>query len=241
MSHNFGQRLCRTSDGGFVLGGAVWGDPLAGEVWLVKTNANGDVQWTQTMTGSTYRRINDVTATRDGGCVVSTYDDSGSLLTKWSSSGNQVWSLPMSSGVWSWSTVACIVQSPDGGFLAVGSCYPNGTTHGSMPFMLRTTPDSPEGVTISQSSLPQSMVLQPCYPNPFNSATRISFALPVAGDVSLQVFDMTGRSVTTLTSGAHSAGQHTILFDGHDLASGTYFCQLRAGNFQQTQKMILLR
>ena len=79
------------------------------------------------------------------------------------------------------------------------------------------------------------------YPNPFNAETRISFALPRVAEVRLDVFDITGRKVSTLVSGKLSAGEHSIFFDGSGLASGLYFCRLQADKDVQTKKVILLR
>lgn len=79
------------------------------------------------------------------------------------------------------------------------------------------------------------------YPNPFNSSTQIQFNLPRAGDVSLELFDVTGRHVRTLLSGYQSAGQHQIHFDAGTLPSGLYFYRLQSGEFVQTQKLMLIK
>ncbi|MCA9751199.1 MAG: hypothetical protein KC591_03340, partial [Gemmatimonadetes bacterium] len=83
-------------------------------------------------------------------------------------------------------------------------------------------------------------------PNPFGPDTRIAFALPAATDVSLAVFDVTGRRVRTLVAGARPAGRHEITWDGTNdqgdrVASGVYFYRLAAGAEEAERKMIRLR
>ena len=79
------------------------------------------------------------------------------------------------------------------------------------------------------------------YPNPFNPETQIRFALPHAADVTLSVYDITGRLVTQLAQGHYDAGEHSATFDGARLPSGIYFARLTAGEFNATQKMVLLK
>jgi len=79
------------------------------------------------------------------------------------------------------------------------------------------------------------------YPNPFNAETRIAFEIAHAGDARLDVFDVTGRLIQTLARGPISAGTHEVLFDAHDLPSGTYFARLTAGEFVETRKMLLVK
>jgi len=97
-----------------------------------------------------------------------------------------------------------------------------------------------------KGQLPERFALNQNYPNPFNAATNISFSLPEAGQVKLQVYDLLGRSVVTLHEGFLQAGSHTIVWDGRsaaglDLASGVYFYRLQAGDFDKTKKMLLVK
>ncbi|MBK7141797.1 MAG: T9SS type A sorting domain-containing protein [bacterium] len=95
-------------------------------------------------------------------------------------------------------------------------------------------------------SLPTDFTLEQNYPNPFNPSTRIDFSLPVAGDVTLVIYDVLGRSIRTLASGSYAAGHHTITWDSRDgsgqaVASGVYFYRLEAGGRSTTRKMMLLK
>ncbi len=90
------------------------------------------------------------------------------------------------------------------------------------------------------------IVLHPNYPNPFNPVTQIRFDLPLATDVSVAVYDVTGRKVATLVDGPMVSGRHTLTFDGRKndgaaLPSGTYFYQLRARGMRITKPMTLTK
>jgi len=88
---------------------------------------------------------------------------------------------------------------------------------------------------------PVEFSLSPAYPNPFNPTTTLIFAIPTAAEVTLTVFDITGRNVGTLVQGWQSAGTQRVTFDGSNLASGIYFARMRAGNFVQIRKMVLIK
>jgi hypothetical protein len=84
------------------------------------------------------------------------------------------------------------------------------------------------------------------YPNPFNPSTKIKFNVPqeVGGErleVSLKVYDVLGNEVVNLVNEEKPAGTYEVKFNGNGLTSGVYFYQLKAGNYIQTKKMILLK
>lgn len=88
---------------------------------------------------------------------------------------------------------------------------------------------------------PVAYSLSQNYPNPFNPATVISFELPAASDVTLEVFDILGRRVAVLLDGTVSAGRHEVQFDASNLSSGMYIYRIRANNFVQTRQMTLVK
>jgi len=81
------------------------------------------------------------------------------------------------------------------------------------------------------------------FPNPFNSSTVLTFNLPQPAMVSFEIFDTNGRRCRTALPAPEqfSSGTHTAFFDGSDLPSGIYFARLTAGEFQQTQKILLIK
>lgn len=100
------------------------------------------------------------------------------------------------------------------------------------------------GQSVEQGTVqPYAFSLDPAFPNPFNSLTTIPFSLNSAGDVSLTLFDMTGREIATLFEGTMTAGRHTTSFDAasFDMSSGVYYLQLSAGTQTTGQKLLYLR
>ena len=89
--------------------------------------------------------------------------------------------------------------------------------------------------------VPTELSLAQNYPNPFNPTTRISFGLPAASTVTLDVFDITGRTVAQLLHSRLEAGYHRVDFDGTNLGSGVFFYRLSTGERQIIRKMMLLR
>jgi xylan 1,4-beta-xylosidase len=79
------------------------------------------------------------------------------------------------------------------------------------------------------------------YPNPFNPITHIKYSVPNNGHITLKVYNLLGQEVMTLFEGVHQPGTYTATFDGNGLSSGIYFYQLKAENFVETKKLILLQ
>ncbi len=101
---------------------------------------------------------------------------------------------------------------------------------------------APEPTHVEQRNEPaRTFTLRQNYPNPFNAATKITFTLPQAEAVTLQVYDMAGKAVALLTHGLLSAGEHNIIFEDEQLPSGVYYYDLRVRAEVQTRKMLLLR
>ncbi len=87
----------------------------------------------------------------------------------------------------------------------------------------------------------KSFQLHQNYPNPFNSITNISFSLEYDSYVSLKIYDLLGREITTLVSEKLLAGNHTIKWDAEKFSGGVYLCQMKAGEFIDTKKLVLLK
>jgi len=84
------------------------------------------------------------------------------------------------------------------------------------------------------------------YPNPFNPVTKIKYSIPENGNVSLVIYDLTGRKVVELVNDFQNAGNYEADWDGRNefgqsVTSGMYFYSITMGNFTQTKKMLLLR
>jgi hypothetical protein len=91
-------------------------------------------------------------------------------------------------------------------------------------------PDYPELISVAGN-----------YPNPFNSRTVIRFFLSRPGDISIEIFDLLGRRVESLSETRREAGEHNIVWDGDDKAAGVYFYKIKSDSFNISQKMLLLK
>jgi hypothetical protein len=79
------------------------------------------------------------------------------------------------------------------------------------------------------------------YPNPFNATTTISYDLPKASDVKIEIYVIGGGRVAKLSQGMQQAGQHSIQWNAGEQSSGVYFYKIKAGKFTETKKLILMK
>ena len=90
-------------------------------------------------------------------------------------------------------------------------------------------------------ALPESFSLDRAYPNPFNPTTTLSFAIPVDSEVSISVYNLQGREVSTLIDANMDAGYHSVIWNADSYSSGVYFVKMVAGDFVNTQKLMLVK
>ena len=102
----------------------------------------------------------------------------------------------------------------------------------------------PEDVSINEK--PSAFVVSKPYPNPFNPETTITFTIPEECDVTLYIYDISGRRIATLTQGHLTPGSHSITWDasdtnGNSVASGVYLYRFDAGEFSRQGKVLYMR
>jgi len=96
-------------------------------------------------------------------------------------------------------------------------------------------------VTNEDTAIPEQYELYNPWPNPFNPVTTLRFGLPEESNVSLKVYDVTGKNVADLVSGHLSAGYHSVVWDASTNASGLYFVKLTTPGYSATQKLMLVK
>jgi hypothetical protein len=89
--------------------------------------------------------------------------------------------------------------------------------------------------------IPSTYSLSQNYPNPFNPTTTIKFDLPVDGLITLEIYDILGRKISTLINEHRQAGSYEQVFDASSISSGVYLYKLQAGTFTSSKKLILLK
>jgi hypothetical protein len=95
--------------------------------------------------------------------------------------------------------------------------------------------EQPQALVPGQFSLAQN------YPNPFNPSTAINYTIGAKAHVTLKVFNVIGQEVATLVNESMNPGSYSATFSASNFSSGVYFYTLTAGNFIQTNKMVLLK
>jgi len=109
---------------------------------------------------------------------------------------------------------------------------------GAIPATIRTE-------TVSE--VPRRFALHQSFPNPFNPETAIRYDVPLAGKVTLKIYNLAGQLVRVLVDARQTPGRHTVMWDGrdaegHEVASGAYFYRMTVpGLFKQTHRMMLIR
>ncbi|MGE5432844.1 MAG: M4 family metallopeptidase [Syntrophomonadaceae bacterium] len=111
---------------------------------------------------------------------------------------------------------------------------------------MRATIQSVTAVTEIDSRIPSRFSMEQNYPNPFNPTTTIRYSLPAGTDVKVVVYDISGRRVAELVNNFQAPGTYNVTWNGMNdmgerVSSGIYFCNIRAGNFEKTTKMNLLK
>jgi hypothetical protein len=242
VDHGYSVQL--TSDSGFVMVGET-SSFGAGEtdVWLIRTDAQGDTLWARTYGGSNNDVGYSVQHTADSGFVlvgqtnfVGSPDYSGDLwLIHTDAQGDTIWTR-----TYGGNGDDCgysVQQTSDGGFIVAGETSSFGSGWWSNVWLIKTdslgnTAPLPLSVRDEEPGLPEAYALEQNYPNPFNPVSTIQYDLPQGSKVSLIVYDILGREVAKLVNAYMEPGYHQIQWDGRDvtgreLPSGIYIARLR--------------
>ena len=96
------------------------------------------------------------------------------------------------------------------------------------------------------SAIPYAFDLKQNYPNPFNPTTQIKYDLPESANVTINIYDVLGRNISTLVNGLQNAGYHSLRWDaknniGESVSAGMYIYTIQAGEYRATKKMVLLK
>ena len=239
QSNEWGQSVCQDFDGGYLIAGLKRIELIGDIIWVVNTNADGDSLWSRTLGDCDWYSDVSIAPTSDGSFLITATSDSSNghardfLLVKISADGDSLWSRTFGGNDDEYCT--SVAATPDGGYILGGCTYSYGMGAGDF-YLLKTTPElaADEPFIVHRSSLI-------AYPNPFNATTTISFDLPRSGHVLLNIFDLTGRAVATLSNEIMAAGSHHINFDAAALPSGIYVYRLIGGEVSQSRKLVVLK
>ena len=251
-AEEIGYGVMQTEDEGYLIAGYSESYGAGGsDVYLIKTDSNGDSVWSQTYGGSEDEVGYYIQSTEDGGYVITGYAYSYSswgadvYVIKTDMDGDTIWTKTLGGSDWDYGL--SIQQTSDGGYIIAGETESYGAG-GDDVYLIRL--DS-EGTLVEDfgNNTIEYFTLHPPSPNPFNNSTTISFDLPAAGNIDLSVYDIAGRMVQALGTGHWALGQHRVVWDAEGMSSGIYLVRLtvdplyggQAKGQQAVKKAVLLK
>jgi len=98
-----------------------------------------------------------------------------------------------------------------------------------------------ETVEVTVGQVPNDYSLNQNFPNPFNPSTTITYVIPKTSFVRISVYDILGKELKVVVNAEKNPGHYAIIFNAKELAGGIYYYSIKAGEFSQSKKMILLK
>lgn len=235
----------QTSDEGFIIAGNTlsYGAGLY-DVWLIKTDEDGNEQWSQTYGGSNFDVARSVEQVEGGGYIVAGFSKSFSngendvYIIRVDEAGEELWHKTY--GGEEDDIANSIQQTSDGGFIVAG--YTNSFGQDSKDvWLLRLSSeinDADEDVLDMKYNINN-------YPNPFNPKTTFSFSLPTNGKAELNIYNIRGQLVKHIDDKWLAAGDHKVTWFGDDnagnpLGSGVYIVCLKVDDINKATRKVLL-
>lgn len=129
-----------------------------------------------------------------------------------------------------------LYYSPSTGIVTAYACKGSTTTGTIYKYTETVT-----GITGSNNEIPSEFALRQNYPNPFNPTTTIEYSISNSAFITLKVYNILGKEMTTLVAEQKTAGNYNVTFDASNYTTGIYYYTLTADNFRDTKKMLLTK
>jgi len=239
-----GYSVLPISDGGYIVAGMRDEGSVDGsDVWLIKVDTEGGMQWEQRFHSGEYDGGACVRQTKDGGLIVAGYfgadfDTYDLCAIKTDAEGNEQWRRAIGGESNDWGN--SVRQTADCGYIIAGMTESYGAGDYDV-WLVRLDSD---GVSVEGTEeIPSSgFMLYPPNPNPFNQRLALEFSLPEAAEIKLAVYDVLGREVQELGIGNWDLGKHTVVWDASGVGSGVYFVRLVVdGRWSMVRKVVLMK
>lgn len=246
-SNDYGYCIRETMDRGYIIcGTGVFPGNINRDIYLVKTDSTGELEWERYFGGTGEEEGRCVYQTEDSGYVVTGYTDS------FGNGGYDVYLLGINSGgdsLWATTTgssdddCAYSVEQTqvDGGFFIVGctGCF---SLNQSDIYVIKTGPVS----GVDEYLVEDRIIDFKIYPNPFINETEIILNLEKSANVEIEVFNICGHKIRNLRRGTMESGRHRIVWRGKNnkginVPSGIYILNLKVNNSSTTEKITIFR
>lgn len=246
---HYGRCLEQTSDGGFVLTGYTksFSNGLY-DMYLVKTDSLGNLEWQQNFGGSDMDTGRSVQQLPDGGYIVcgSTKCWGAGLydiyLVRTDPDGNSLWTRTFGGSNYDYGE--SVQQTSDNGYIIGGYTKSFGSGEFDI-YMIKMEPDT-TGIEETNTHGINQFTVSICGPNPFSGIMEIDYNLIRECNMHISVFDVHGRMISILVDNMENAGSHTQVWNGkddsgNDAANGVYFLRFSTGETSVCRTVCLLR
>jgi len=233
-----GYAVQQISGGGYIITGRTRSYGAVGnDIWLVKTDANGNTLWTKTFGGSASDLAFFVQQTNDGGFIITGHTNSFGAggydvwLIKTDANGNTLWTKTF--GGSADDLAFSVQQTNDGGYIVAGHTISFGAG-GYDVWLIKTTPD-PSGV--DEVSISNKVAITP---NPFTTSTTLSYELKQPEKVILTIYEYMGKQVYN-TEENQPQGKQQFMWNAEGYANGVYYYRLQAGEQVANGKLVKVK
>ena len=244
---DIGYAIQQTVDDGYIIVG--WTKSFGNgniDVWLVKTDEQGNKEWDKTLGGNLFDRGYAIQQTVDGGYIIVGWTNSfgdgnyNVWLIKTDSQGNEEWNRPF--GGSNSDRGYAVQQTENDEYVITGwtKSFGNGNNDA---WLIKIENPLAE---IDDSFIPNIFIFRQNYPNPFNPITLLEYDLPKDELVNITIYNIRGKIVKTLVNASQTAGYKSISWNATNdrdepVSAGLYLYTIQAGRFSQTKKMVLLK
>lgn len=239
----------------------------AQDIYIVKLNSNGQEIWLRNGGSDGMDEVSDIATDEMGNSIISVYSSMQSVsglifntdtiqqwyggLVKYDSNGNLLYTNKLQEA----RSLRSLAMGKDSIFFGTGNGFTTGQPY--LNLSIAQCEDTINGynnppykmvmVKFFDSTSIQTTSIEPyenklhnliVYPNPFSSTTTLAFTLSETKNVSLSIFDITGREVKTIIVGKFSTGKNKITLDFSELNNGIYFCRIKSDDNSQKIKLI---
>ncbi len=247
---DFGNAVTGGVDGGYIIAGrtASFGAGFY-DAYLVKIDDDGNFAWDKTFGGASNDYGYGIYRAMDGTYMLTGVKEGSPsrktdvYVIKTDPSGNLIWERTYGGSQTDYGQ--SLFQEPGQDYLMVGYSY-SSTLGGSDIYVIKIQGEATDAPEDEPWLLPEGFALNQNYPNPFNAATNISFSLASRSEVAIEIYNILGQKIYAWENLEFPAGVHSVIwegtsFDGSPVASGIYLYRLRADEFVEMKKMVLVK